>query len=549
MNPSGCAGVQKEVSMNSGSGATTCLALILIPMFLLTAWQSEKNRPSDAASDEEPSPGLRWSRIAILAGVILRLWQYLLNRSLWSDEALLGLNIVHRTYSGLLKPLDRNQRAPIGFLLLEKFLLQHLGSSEYVLRLAPLLAGILSLFLFYIVARRVASPGAVAIAMGLFAIAPPLIYYSSELKQYSSDVTVALLLYVIAFSGSPAKWSELRIAALGLIGAIAIWFSHPAVFVLAGIGMVFVWVLVAERQWGQLARFVISYAFVIGSLVADYLVSLRALSHDEYLLSYWDRYFMPILPKTAFELRWYYDSFFEFLRSPVGFAFSGLAALALIAGGFSLYTRARLKFWLLLSPALFALLASALHKYPFGGRLTLFLVPATLLFMAEGVELVQRATRRDPLVGYAFIGLLLVNPAVYLLQHFTRPHVLVATPGIALPEEIKPVMAHVRSHQGPSDVIYMFLDSQPAYEFYRERDHLNDPNVLMGTAEVDDSKEYLADLNRLRGRRAWLVFSHVNGTEADAPKDACFYLDAIGQRVETFSSAGAVAYLYDLTGK
>jgi uncharacterized membrane protein len=136
--------------------------------------------------------------------------------------------------------LDNKQGAPLGVLLLERFFAQHWGSSKYVLRLLPLLAGIVSLFLFHAVAKRAVCPAAVPIALGLFAIAPALIHYSSEATQ------------------SPTTWGNLRIAVLGLIGTVAIWFSPSAMFVLAGIGAVFFVVLIAERQWKQLARFVVA---------------------------------------------------------------------------------------------------------------------------------------------------------------------------------------------------------------------------------------------------------------------------------------------------
>src|SRR5712692_1214244 len=126
------------------------------------------------------SPLFLW--IIICCGALLRLAQYLFNRSLWFDEALLAHNIINRSVSGLLKPLDYAVGAPLGFLMLEKLAVQMFGSSEYALRLVPLLAGILSLYLFYRVAKLCVTPKAVPIALGLFALSGYLIYYASETK-------------------------------------------------------------------------------------------------------------------------------------------------------------------------------------------------------------------------------------------------------------------------------------------------------------------------------------------------------------------------------
>lgn len=94
----------------------------------------------------------------ILWGIIVRLAQYLINRSLWADEAVLALNIINRNYLQLTETLDYEQGAPIGFLWVEKFILQLLGNNEYALRLFPLIAGMISLFLFWQLAQKILPP-------------------------------------------------------------------------------------------------------------------------------------------------------------------------------------------------------------------------------------------------------------------------------------------------------------------------------------------------------------------------------------------------------
>jgi len=57
------------------------------------------------------------ARLAIIVGIVLRLRYYAFNRSLWLDESLLALNLIHRSYRQLLKPLDYSQGSRLGFLL------------------------------------------------------------------------------------------------------------------------------------------------------------------------------------------------------------------------------------------------------------------------------------------------------------------------------------------------------------------------------------------------------------------------------------------------
>ena len=87
--------------------------------------------------------------IILLIGLLFRVVPYLSNRSLWRDEAAVSINIVHKSYAELIQPLDMDQKAPVGFLWIEKFFTQVFGNNEFALRLFPLLAGLLSVFLFY----------------------------------------------------------------------------------------------------------------------------------------------------------------------------------------------------------------------------------------------------------------------------------------------------------------------------------------------------------------------------------------------------------------
>ncbi len=156
------------------------------------------------------------------------------------------MDVLHRSPAALLKPLNRDQVAPVGFLWLEKLSVHFLGNSEMALRLVPIVCGIGSLFLFLAVAWRFLGARAVAIAVGLFAISTPLIYYVSEVKQYSSDIAVALVLYLVADAPVGANLGRASAILAALVGSLAIWFSFPAAFVLGGIGLAAI--LVAARQ-------------------------------------------------------------------------------------------------------------------------------------------------------------------------------------------------------------------------------------------------------------------------------------------------------------
>src|SRR5206468_2961044 len=114
----------------------------------------------------------------------------------------LALNLMHRSYSGLFHQLDVHQAAPPGFLLLQKFALDVLGPSPYVLRLLPLVGSIAALGLFYPVARRLVDKSTALLGLSLFAILDPLLVYAGTNKPYSIDVFVTLALYAVLLAVS-----------------------------------------------------------------------------------------------------------------------------------------------------------------------------------------------------------------------------------------------------------------------------------------------------------------------------------------------------------
>jgi hypothetical protein len=69
--------------------------------------------------------------------------------------------------------------------MIEKGAIELLGNSEFSLRLAPLVVGIASLFLFKAVAQRVLKPGSTVLALGLFDNTPSMWVAPSD--RFCSD--------------------------------------------------------------------------------------------------------------------------------------------------------------------------------------------------------------------------------------------------------------------------------------------------------------------------------------------------------------------------
>ena len=95
-----------------------------------------------------------------------------------------------------------------------------------------LVSGLLVLLLTWDVCRRIFGSGAAAIAVVAAAIAPALIRYSSEVKQYVTDAAAAVAIIdvtlALLLTDRGRGWSWRRVAAFGIVDAVACSCSHAA---------------------------------------------------------------------------------------------------------------------------------------------------------------------------------------------------------------------------------------------------------------------------------------------------------------------------------
>lgn len=489
-----------------------------------------------------------WLLIAL--GIVLRLKQYLVNRSFWADESSLALNLVNRTFAGLAQPLDYEQASPILFLFIEKLLLVALGNKDYILRLFPLAAGLLAVFLIYRVAsENIGTAG--LFAVGLFSVSGYLVYYSSELKQYGSDVTLGLLLvfFSTACLREDARTKDFLL--LGISGAIAIWASHTSIFILAGIGLAIGWQKLARRDFKSLAWILgMGLAWLI-SLAAEYFVSLQYITADTYLMTYWRKAFMPIPPWTR--LGWFRDTYFSFVLFTLSRSdlFLALILLALaVTGAVSMLGRDRYFALILLSPFIMASVASALQRYPLKDRFMLFLAPYLFLLMAEGLRrihaLFAKWNRTIALLASAGLALVVIGlPAYDTFQTFLSPFADIG---------IRPVIQYVQSKRMPGDLVYVFHSAETGFKYYSPLYGLDQGQIIIGlnaTQKKIALQGFLDDVNELKGnRRVWFVFSDITdcgGCTGDKQAFYVNYLDQFGTQLDRFSAQNANAYLYDLS--
>jgi hypothetical protein len=475
----------------------------------------------------------------VLLGVGLRLTALLSDRCLWLDEAMLALNLVNRSPAQLLEPLDWNQGAPVGFLLAVKATISTLGTTEFALRLVPFVASCAGLVGFVWLARRILPAHAALFATAMLALSPYLISYAGECKQYASDAAIAVGLLAVAFGLLEGKGGLARWGALAATGAAAVWFSHPATFVLGGIGTALLIQALVERNRARFLSAGLTVACWLISFGACYVLCLKQLGGNKYLTDYWTEHFMPLPPTGPGDLAWVVDHLIGFFTVPGGLGgtqvpLGGLAAFLALVGVWELARERWPVAAALAAPVGFLLLASGLHKYPFGGRLLLFLVPFGVLLVARGTAAVFDAVReKNRFAAFALIALLVGAAAWHTSDELRRP---------MRREQLRPVLEQMRPEMRPGDRVYVYYSAVPAYTFYT-RDHAVPAEVVtFGTEHRDDPSQYLAELNQLHGR-VWVIFSHPHKHEETMIKSA---LESRAPCERAIKQAGAAAWLYRL---
>ncbi|MEO1513825.1 MAG: hypothetical protein AAFV95_02390 [Bacteroidota bacterium] len=471
-------------------------------------------------------------QLLLLIGCSLRLLHHLTNRSLWYDEAMLAINFIQRDFLGLLSPLEYQQQAPLLYMWSERALVELLGHLEYVLRFPSLLAGLLSLWLFRSCLRHFLSPPFQLWAMAFFVFSQPLVFYAAELKQYSFDLAVALLLLHWSLqirSGKRALW------ALGLGGIIGLLCSMPAIFGLASCGTYLLVVYLRKKELGHLWRLLFWGAIWLLVFGANYWVLLRPETAQAHVMEYHRPYFMPLSFWEWSSWKWYAKSYFGSFRDLGGILFKHPAGLLALLGMAVGWRRKKGLLFLLLCPMLLAYGASAVEKYSTLSRLMLFTTPAWLILLGLGMQYLdevvqQRWTSPWSAWPVRLLGIvLMIQPVLNSVHRLVDGHEISA---------FRKTMAFVETHKKPGDVFYIHPGARPQFRYYRLQFPLEDLSIQHSTLV---RKDWQAAFQKHKGR-GWVIFGQFGEYELEYSR----YLERIGgQKLLECRVRGSVCYLYE----
>jgi len=327
--------------------------------------------------------------VVLIIGIVFRVILYFQNRNLIIDEANIARNIVERNFRSLLQPLSYEQYAPPVFLWITKLNTLLFGSSEYALRLFPLLCGITGLILLYQLLKRYKADAAAWYPLFLMATGWIYVRYTTEVKQYSSDVAVTLGLLLLAIKVKTEDIRPLRFSLMWvLVGSFAIWMSMPSVFMLAGIGVYyFIETNKAKTYTHMFGLFIAGVVWLV-QFYFYYKSILEPQAHSVFLQNSHKGSFLILLPKNAEEWSYNVESLSSLFFSMGGkWAISVIPHIVLLLTAVVVLAKRNWpQLMLFIVPIVGLMIAAGLHDFSLLPRVSLFIMPLLLLLIGIGLN-------------------------------------------------------------------------------------------------------------------------------------------------------------------
>ena len=304
-----------------------------------------------------------------------------------------------------------------------------------------------------------------AVAAGLAAAVAPSALANDDLKQYTADAFVTLLLLSLAAwvesgwkKGGPSGPGRVAVLCAACVPAVLV--SHATVFVSAAVIGALGLCCLAGRRWdrlGWLAGLGLAAAAVEGAVD----LAFSSAGDNAGMQRHWAPFFIPLSsgPRQAAA---FVTSHLVDALGRAGFGPWALAGLLALAGLAALW-RGRLPATALAVPLLLAelVVAGAARHYPFlDERTSLFFTVLVTVCAGLGVGALVALAFRRPLT--APLGLVAVGLAAALLLPASRAAARTGVPGSSLREQV----AFVLAERQPGDVVVVGRAASFAFAYY-----------------------------------------------------------------------------------
>ena len=469
--------------------------------------------------------------IIIIIGIAARLHQYLLNYTLWLDEAFIVINIIRNSFGELLLPLKYySQSAPVLFLESTKLITKIWNNSEFAFRLLPLIAGVLSVVAAYFLGRRFLNKKAVIIFLALMTFSRYGIYYSGELKQYSLEMLTTILILIAVIDVYNSNY-DLRSFLIALTaGAILIFCSYSSIFIILGVSAALIAGIFIKKKEIKSKNILFLVLIIICWLIAfliNYLFFIKYSPTEAYNI-YWKglNAFPPFPPNSMADFLWFPKTFLNLIKDPLGLAFHisninqipffiiaiqyFIVIIFFIIGTISIIKSKKwFKLSLIYFPVFVLFIASLIELYPLYGRLELFIVPLCYLLIVEGVYfLIKILNKSWKIIGFILLVILLAFSIFYEAYNIVT---------LKVRKETKPAIEYLIKNLKSEDKVLIYPSEEPVFLYYTNYYFPESDNFIkLEKIYSKENEQYYEDIFvSLKNNRIWVVFPFDTSEESN----------------------------------
>ncbi|HEX2684267.1 MAG TPA: hypothetical protein VHL77_10055 [Ferruginibacter sp.] len=501
-----------------------------------------------------------WILVALLCGVILRSIQYFGATSMWLDEVASAMNIQTRNFAQLAtEKLDFNQVAPLGFLWTSKIAALVFGENDLAYRFVPFCWALLSLPLFYLVAKRFLSGAFLLAAVMLFSFSYAAFLYAEQAKQYSGDLAISLFFVLTAMkiseghTSNRAKWIY---AIAGFVGILSCFQSMPILLFL--LSCLFFWFKTQRKPLPVKPLLIPGAAWFLAAVILTWYIIHMNEGVRSAMGNYWSNGYPPNafgldyllwIPKTLYqELSFFIAWWFYDLLTGARWL-SLLLLIFSIPGIVYMKKSTGIKTLFLFTPLVIALLLAVLKQYPFANRVSFYATFPVIIGGFAGLQALMHW--RPKLLHLRIVGTIAIIfaliPVIYMsYEPMLRP------PYYAQP--MQPILKELKKQLQPGDIIYVYHKARFALKFYGPKEGITDYIVAKADTTVTP---ILRDADKLKGnKRVWFVFTQWTERQTFPDSIKAYLGHVIGREIGKIpdpyggtEDMEAAAYLYDLSNR
>jgi|GEM_PF-7101179 len=439
--------------------------------------------------------------IITAAGAGLRFY-HLGYKSLWFDEAVTYWNAQGNPQE-ILQHNATSNSAPPTFTFLMHYI-SKIGTSEFMLRLIPCIAGILAIPLAFLFFKQFFGPVAALAPTILLTFSAHQIQYSQEVREYSITTLFTLLIVYYSYRVA-AENKKLNYIFFSIVLCFSLFIQYGLALVIAAACVLIIIEILRNRYFKKIVPLALSLIAPFICLVLLYHISLKyhmtpgGRAAETYLKNtYWDGSFSSLSSYILFNSE-------SIVRYAYAIETKTLLIAFLLLGIYACF-KYRKFYPLALAVMMFSstLLFGLLSLYPYSGcRQTIFLtIPVYLLAGVGFYYLLQHRSTRP----FFFIALAIF--AIYGLMHSYQ---YLQEPSS---ENIRPILSVLEKNIKPEDKIFVDRKSLPAYCYYNRQSQYD---ISIFYERRKDREENLDTLNTpaSQTKRLWLVFTHCSDKDQE----------------------------------